>query len=161
MGRTLTLVKGEQPPIEKRSHQDNTDEVDAQPPPGLCVIAGADSMNSCQGIDEQGEDVESAPPGIADVRAQPGTEPDGNAKVQRHNTESHPYWPVRADERDEDLAPAKMGERINPDSQDMHDEKDHAEQRQKVMQFAIEQAGPAAGRFVAASKASVPRPQPA
>ena len=50
-----------------------------------------------------------------------------------------------AHKRKEYLAPSKVGERIQPYCQHMHDRKDRAEQRQKVMQFAIEQARPAAG----------------
>ena len=58
----LALIRwSEEPPTEERSHQDNTDEVDAQSPPGLCITAGADSVKSCQGIDAKRQDVQTPP----------------------------------------------------------------------------------------------------
>ncbi len=50
-----------------------------------------------------------------------------------------------ARKRNKYLVPPEVGERIYPDGQDMDHEKDGTEERQKVVQFVIEQAGPAAG----------------
>src|SRR2546425_8684280 len=147
-GNVLALACwGEHSSAEERAYQDNADEVDAQSPPGLRITSGADPMNGRERKDAQRQYMQPPPPGIANARAQPGADADGDAQVQRYNPESHPYWPVGTGERDEDFAPSKVGEGIYPDRQDMHNDKDRAEQRQKVMQFAVEQARPAVGRL--------------
>ena len=53
-GSALALVRpGEQPLTEERPHQDDTDEVDAQSPPGLRVTTGAKPMKGGKGIDAE------------------------------------------------------------------------------------------------------------
>ncbi len=47
-----------------------------------------------------------------------------------------------AHEGDKHLAPAKIGERVNPDRQYMYAREDEREQGDKVMQFAIDDARP-------------------
>jgi hypothetical protein len=91
--------------------------------------------------------MQAPPPGIANMRAQQGAEADGDPHVQSHNAERHPFRAVMAGEWNEQFIPAKMRERIEPDSQDMHTEKDGTEKCQKVMQFVIYQPWPAAGRL--------------
>ena len=56
------------------------------------------------------------------------TDADGNSEVQRYNSKGHPHRPVGADERNEYLVPTKFGKGIHPDRQNMHDEKDGAQQ---------------------------------
>ncbi len=54
---SLALVKGKQPPTEERPHKYKTDEVDAEPPPGMRVTAGADRVKGRENIDAQRQDV--------------------------------------------------------------------------------------------------------
>jgi hypothetical protein len=50
----LALIsRKEDSPAEKQAYHDGTHKVDAQSPPGLCIAAGEDSVNSCQQKDYQ------------------------------------------------------------------------------------------------------------
>ena len=77
----LALAQSEQPPTEERPYQHGADEVDPQGPPGLRITSAADPMNGCEGIDHQRQDMEAPPPGVAEARAQPGADADGDAQV--------------------------------------------------------------------------------
>jgi hypothetical protein len=57
-GSVLALVRpGEQPLIEEQPHENDTDEVDAQSPPGLRVTAGAKPMKGGKDIDAEGQNM--------------------------------------------------------------------------------------------------------
>src|SRR6266851_651417 len=112
----------EHSPAEERAYQDKASEVDAQ----------------CQ-------HVQPSPPGVANAWPQPCADANGDPEVQSYYAECHPFRTIMTCKRNEDFFPAKLGERVHPDCQDVYHEKDCAQQRQKVMQFAIEQARPAAG----------------
>ncbi len=138
-GSLLALARrGQHSPPEERAYQGDADHVDAQRPPGLCITAGANPVNGRERKDAQRQHMQPPPPLVADVWAQPGADADGRPEVQRDDAERHPLWTIMARERNEDLVPPEVGERIYPHGQDMHDQKDRAEQRQKVVQFAIE-----------------------
>ena len=104
-------------------------------------------MYSRQREDAQGQHVELSPQLVADVWAQPGADTDGDPKVKGDDAERHPLRAIMARERNEYLVPAEAGEGINPHGQHMHHQKDGAKQRQKVVQFAIDQTRPATGRL--------------
>ena len=81
-GLLLALARGvEQPSTEEQSNHHNADDVDAQCPPGLRITSGADPMSGGEGIDAQRQDMEAPPPGVANARAQPGADADGDAQV--------------------------------------------------------------------------------
>ena len=130
--------RGEHPPAEERAYQGNADEVDAQCPPGLRIAAGADPMKSREGKDAERQHMQPSPPTVANALAQQGADADSDPQVQPDNTERHPLRAIVTGKRDEDFLPPEVGEWIYPDGQDMHSEKDRTEQRQKVVQFAIE-----------------------
>ena len=69
------------PPAEERPNQQAADDVDRQGPPGLRITSGADPMSGGEGIDAQCQDMEAPPPGVANARAQPGADADGDAQV--------------------------------------------------------------------------------
>ena len=127
-GNVLAL-RGEHSPAEERAYQDDADEVDAQCPPGLCITSGAKPVNRRERKDAQRQHMQTPPPSIANALAQEGTDADSDTEVQADNTERHPLRSIMAGERDEDLIPPEVGERIDNSSQDMHSEKDRAEQR--------------------------------
>ena len=129
----LFVFGGKDAPPEQWADEGDTGEVDGQAPPGLCVAAGADAVQGCEYVDAERDDVQAPPPFVADVRAQPGADADGDAKVQGDDAEGHPHGAVCADEGDEDLVPAETCEGVNPDGRDVHDDEDAAEQGQKVM----------------------------
>src|SRR6266566_1936947 len=128
----------EHSPAEERAHQDDASEVDAQRPPGLRIAASAKPVNRREGKNAQSQHVQPPPPLVTDALAQQGADADSNAEVQRDNTERHPYGAIMAGEWNKYLVPPEVGEGIDPDGQDMHSEKDRAEQREKVVQFAVE-----------------------
>ena len=72
---------GQQSPAEERPNQHAADDVDRQGPPGLRITSGADPMSGGEGIDAQRQDMEAPPPGVANARAQPGADADGDAQV--------------------------------------------------------------------------------
>ena len=147
-GLLLALARGvEQSPAEEQSNHYDTDKVDAQRPPGLRITAGADTMNGDEDIDAQRQNMQTPPPGVANAGAQPGADADGNAKVQCDDAKSHPFGTIMACKGNEYLVPTETSEWVYPHRQHMHNHEDRAEQRQKVMQFAIDQARPAAGRL--------------
>jgi len=77
--------------------------------------------------------MQTPPQLVADVWAQPGTDADGDTKIQPDNTKRHPDWTIRTREWNEDLVQTKVGEWIYPDGQDMHYKKDRTEQCQKIV----------------------------
>src|SRR6266568_5511395 len=76
---------GQQSPAEKRPNQHAADDVNRQRPPGLRITSGADPMSGGEGINAQRQHMEAPPPSVANARAQPGTDADGDAQVQCHN----------------------------------------------------------------------------
>jgi len=128
-GSALALAfRGKQSPAEQRAYQGDADQVDAQRPPGLCITTGANPVNRRERKDTQRQHMQPPPPFVADVWAQPGADADGDAEVQPDDPERHPLRAIVARERNEDLVPAEVGEGINPRGQDMHHEKNRAEQ---------------------------------
>ena len=90
-GRALALVGcGEQALIEEQPHENDADKVDAQSPPGLRITTGAKPMKSGKDIDAECQNMQASPPGIANARAQPGADADGEPEVQSHNAQGHP-----------------------------------------------------------------------
>jgi len=132
---------------EERAYQDEASEVDTQSPPGLCITAGPNPMEGRERKDAKCQHMYPPPPGVANARAQPGADADSDPEVQSYYAECHPFRTIMTCKWNEDFVPSEVGERIYPHRQDMYDEKDCAQQRQKVMQFAIEQARPAAWRL--------------
>src|SRR6266487_3051485 len=142
-GSVLALAcHREHSPAEERAHQDDASEVDAQCPPGLCITTGAKPVNCRKRKNAQGQHVQPAPPLVTDALAQQGADADGNAEVQRDHTERHPYGAIMTGERNKYLVPPKVGEGIDPDGQDMHSEKDRAEQREGEQDVGGETACP-------------------
>ena len=117
----------EHSPEEERTYQDNADEVDTQRPRGLCITAGANTVNSRERKDAQCQHMQTPPQLVADVRAQQGTDANGDAQIQSNDAERHPCWTISAREWNEDLVQTKVGEWIYQDGQDMHYKKDRAE----------------------------------
>ena len=95
-------------------------------------------MNSREGKDAQRQHMQPSPPAVANMLAQQSADADSDTEVQADNTERHPLRAIMTGERNKYLVQSEVGERIGNDSQDMHSEKDRAEQRQKVVQFAVE-----------------------
>ncbi len=69
----------EQSSAEQRYYKDTANEVDAQRPLGLCIAAGANTMNSCERKDAQCQYMQLPPQLVANERTQPGTDTDSNA----------------------------------------------------------------------------------
>ena len=86
-------------------------------------------MNGRKGKDAKRQHMQSPPPAVANALAQQGADADSDADVQRHNTERHPLGAIVARERDKNLVPPEVGERVDNDSQNMYSKKDRAEQR--------------------------------
>src|SRR6202043_1613973 len=97
----------------------------------------ANSVNGREGKDAQRQHMQLSPPLVADAWAQPGADADGDPQVQPDDPKRHPLRAIVARQWNEYLVPAKVGEWIEPHGQDMHYEKDGAEQRQKVVQFVF------------------------
>ena len=68
-------------PAEERAYQEDADDVDTQPPPGLHVTAGGNPMKGREREDAQCQHVQPPPPGVANERAQPGANANGDPQV--------------------------------------------------------------------------------
>ena len=128
-GSLLVLPsRGEYSPAEERAYQDEADQVDTQRPPGLRIAAGAKPVNRRERKNAQRQHVQPPPPLVANALAQQGTDANSDPKVQADNTERHPLGAIMTGERNKYLVQPEVGEWIGNDSQDMHSEKDRAEQ---------------------------------
>src|SRR5947209_19648657 len=95
------LFREEHPPAKQRAYQHDADQVDAQRPPGLCITAGADPVYSRQRKDAQRQHMQSPPPAVADVWAQPGADTDGDPTAKGDAAERHPLRAIMARERND------------------------------------------------------------
>src|SRR5260370_22516176 len=128
-GSLLVLpLRGEYSPAEERAYQGEADQVDTQCPPGLRIAAGAKPVNRRERKDAQRQHVQPPPPLVANALAQQGTDANSNPKVQADNTERHPLAAIMTGERNKYLLQPEVGEWIANASQDMHSEKNRAEQ---------------------------------
>src|SRR6266849_2507584 len=105
-GSVLTLAcRREHSPAEERAYQDKASEVDAQSPPGLCIAAGPNPMQSRARKAAQRQHMQPSTPGVANAWAQPGADADGDPAVQSYYAECHPFRTITTCKRNEDFFP--------------------------------------------------------
>src|SRR5690242_11530024 len=128
MGALLprATIRAEQAHHDKRSDDPDADDIDTERPPAAGIAASADAMDRHQGIEYQRQNVQAPPQLVADDRAQPGADADGETQIETHDAEGHPLRAIRACERYPDFGQAEMGERIYPDRQYVHADEDQA-----------------------------------